>query len=70
MAKKKMKAQETSRETSPPSASLKELSESGYGEKCRAGKSYEYDTLRGRKRGKEADTADRIWFDDLPPHTD
>ena len=65
-----MKAQETSREASAPSASLKELSESGYGEKCRTGKSYEYDTLRGRKRAKEADTADRIWFDDLPPHTD
>ncbi|XSG81272.1 MAG: hypothetical protein ACPW61_09285 [Methyloligella sp. ZOD6] len=70
MAKKKMKAQETSRETPQPSASLKELSESGYSEKCGSGKSYTYDTLRGRKRGKEPDTHERIWFDDLPPHTD
>jgi len=70
MAKKKMRNEETTAEAAAPSTSLKDLAMGSYDEKCSSGKSYAYDQLRRRKRAQEPDTGERIWFDDLPPHTD
>lgn len=70
MAKKKMKTEETSPARATPSPSLKDLGADNRGP-CSAGKqAYEYDRLRARKRSEPGASEDRIWFDDLPPHTD
>lgn len=75
MAKKKMDYEETLSAGSPSRESLKDLAVGEYRGQCASGKQgYEYDSLRGRKRKTVEERAEglsnRIWFDDLPPHTD
>lgn len=77
MAKKKTNKEEMHSEANSRSMSLKELGirEKGTAECAAQGKGskrvYDYDTLRGRKTKAEPEVlSDRIWFDDLPPHTD
>jgi hypothetical protein len=72
MTKKKANYEETSSKHGGQTASLKDLAATDYSASCGSGKQvYDYDTLRGRKAKKGAEAlSDRIWFDDLPPHTD
>lgn len=70
MTNKKTTCEETRQDTAPQ-ASLKELAAGDLKGHCAEAKGYDYDKLRGRKQPDRAEALkNRIWFDDLPPHTD